>query len=95
VASIGTAIQQRLEVLKTVGVDAPVDVFRRVVKNRMGVLPGKTLIRGHCIGVESRNSFNMLLDLCNPNPFAPSSASRRQSAGGARCLDAERGEAFE
>lgn len=44
IGTIDTALQQRPEVLKAVGVDATVDVFDDMINNLMRVLPGQALV---------------------------------------------------
>jgi hypothetical protein len=61
ISTVDAALQQRPEVFKAVGVDAPVDVLDSVIDDRMGILASQSLIGEKGIGVESSTSLNMLL----------------------------------
>jgi len=63
VGAIDAPLQQRPEVLKSVGVDAPVDVLDGVIHNLMGVVASETLVGEQEVGIESRSRLNMLADL--------------------------------
>ena len=61
--SIDAVLQQRPEVLKTVGMNATVHVLDGVIDNLVGVVSREPFVREKGVSVESRASFDMLADL--------------------------------
>jgi nitrilase len=69
IGSVDTALQQRPEVFKAVGVDAPVHIFNGVVHNLVRVGSGESFVGQQGVGVESRTRFHMLLDFSLESGF--------------------------
>ena len=63
VGAIDTALQQRPEILKAVGVDATVDILDGVIDDLVGIVAGESFIREQEVSVEGGTRFDVLADL--------------------------------
>jgi hypothetical protein len=63
ISTVDAALEKRPEILKAVGVDAPVYIFNGVIDDRMSVLSSQSLVGEQGVSVESRSSLYMLFDL--------------------------------
>jgi hypothetical protein len=61
ISPVDPALEKRPEVLKAVGVDAPVDVLDGVIHNLMSILPCQSLVVEEEVCIEGRAGLNMLL----------------------------------
>src|SRR5664280_1642403 len=62
VASRDAALQQALEVVESVGVNLPVNVFLGMVNDLVSVVLSQPIVRLESIGVEGRTNFDVLFD---------------------------------